>query len=75
MILYVVTEDGYRHSWGSEIYLVGVYDDRETAESVVKNLKYGRITEITLNSTHMLRYEDFGFGDMGNDLYLGGYAE
>ncbi len=73
MILYVVTEDGYRHSWGSEIYLVGVYDDRETAESVAKNLEYGRITEITLNNTHMLRYDDFD--DMRNNLYLGGYAE
>ena len=72
-MLYVVTEDGYRHSWGSEIYLVGVYDDKETAESVVKNLGYGQITEIALNSTHMLKYNDFG--DMMNDLYLGGYAE
>ena len=76
-MLYVVTEDGYRHPWGSKIYLVGVYDDKETAESVVKNIEknlgYGRITEIALNSTHMLKYDDFG--DMRNDLYLGGYAE
>ena len=73
--LYVVTADGYKHSYGSYIYLIGVYDTREKAQKVCEENKdwEAEVKEITVNTTYPLTTDIFG--DYSNDHCLGGYDE
>ncbi len=68
---YVLTKDGYTAGWGSEIYLLGVFDDKETAERMAKKHNC-KVTEIEANKFFPLVKK---FGDYENDYYLGGYTE
>ncbi len=73
--LYVKTADGYMQGYGSEIYLVGVYDSRDKAE---QDGQFGSITEITLNKTYPLtKHVDdvLGYESYENENFLGGYTE
>lgn len=73
-IIYVVTANGYKQPFGSEIYLVGVFDNREDANRCVTQTALGAIiTEVELNKPYPLK-ED-AWGDYGNELFLGGYCE
>ena len=87
MKLYVLVADGYTGDYGSENYLVGVYDNREDAELNLAKVEKlhgdypveASILEVELNTTYPLTKEesmyptlDLGFG---NDLYIGGYVE
>lgn len=71
--LYVVTVDGIKHSYGSWIYLIGVYDTKEKAQKVCDENKEWEadITEITVNATCPLTKDKYG--DYSNGYLLGGY--
>lgn len=79
MNLYVVTADGWLSGYGVEIYLIGVFDDREQAESALANVAakggLGKIKEVYLNNEHPLKISGGYRTDLSNDLYLGGYCE
>ena len=81
MKLYVLVADGWTHDYGSENYLVGVYDNKSDAETVEQQIKdldrdIGTdIIEIDLNTTHPLTKDDSFMSDYINDLYIGGYVE
>lgn len=70
--VYVVTQDGYLNSYGSEIYLVGVFTDKKKAEKAA-SAERAMITEIPLNKKFPLKKSTWG--GVGNDYYLGGYFE
>ena len=76
--VYVVTEEGWRESYGSYTYLIGVFDTLEQAEKVCSVNNYRRLTSIVKNTEHPLE-KDGDFGDFWeyytNDYCLGGYAE
>ena len=63
MKLYVVYYDGYLEPWGSEIYILGIYDSKEKAEQAIERDcgYYYDVKEIELNK------------DVNE--YLGGYIE
>ena len=64
MKLYVVYYDGYLESWGSEIYILGIYDSEEKAEQAIERdcgCYLYEIKEIELNKD--------------GQEYLGGYFE
>ena len=64
MKLYVVTYDGCDESWGTDIYLYGIYDSKEKAEKASTKIGvYGEINEVELNNNKNQR------------IYLGGYHE
>lgn len=71
--LYVVTADGIKHSYGSSMYLIGVYDTKEKAQKVCDENKDWKadITEITVNETCPLTKDKYG--DYSNGYFLGGY--
>lgn len=71
--LYAVTADGIKHSYGSSIYLIGVYDTKEKAQKVCDENKDWKadITEITVNETCPLTKDQYG--DYSNGYFLGGY--
>jgi len=70
--VYVVTQDGYLHNYGSEIYLVGVFTDKKEAEKAAY-AGIVNITEIQLDKAFPLVKSKWG--GVGNDYYLGGYIE
>ena len=70
---YVLTQDGYTAGWGSELYLLGVFDDKETAERIAKEHKC-TVTEIEANRFFPLSETPFP-EQKANDYYLGGYTE
>lgn len=72
MKLYVVTEDGYKRAYGSEIYLIGVFDKRPKIDD--PNVK---ITEVKLNKEYPLHPSKYFWSNnnLENDKYLGGYYE
>ena len=76
MKLYVVTADGWKMGYGSELYLIGVFNSEEKAVDAYKRSEelgaYCRITVIGLNEEHPMNSV---FNSLGNDLYLGGYCE
>ena len=69
MKVYVVTKNGWERSYGAEIYLLGVFDNLQDAEQA-----NGKITEIDLNTTYPLVYDD-EHDESINSYYLGGYVE
>lgn len=80
MKLYVVTADGWLTGYGTNIYLVGAFDNLEAAEKAQSHAKekgaYCKIHEINLNEEHPLRKNNpFNEVEVGNDFYLGGYCE
>ena len=80
MKLYVVTADGWTLGYGSELYLVGVFDTEEQAvEALDKARKAGaycKIKEINLNEEHPMKKGERKWElDLSNDIYLGGYCE
>ena len=70
---YVLTGDGYTAGWGSEIYLLGVFDDKETAERMAKECEC-TVTEIEANRFFPLSETPYP-GSKANNYYLGGYTE
>ena len=75
MTLYVLTANGYTASYGSEIYLIGVFDDKKKAEEIASKQKvYTVLTEVNLNALYDLKY-DRRHGEYSNKNYLGGYVE
>lgn len=76
MNLYVVTADGWTSGWGTEIYLVGVYDSKEKALKVIEENEslYCKMSVVELNKTYKMKKDD-SWGNYTNKLYLGGYYE
>lgn len=88
MKVYIVTFDGYHFdSYGSEIYLLGVYSSREKAEEAVKkavadmkamgdeydsDVNKPNIEEVELNESKRIFEYSFEFK---TDVCLGGYCE
>ena len=72
--VYVVTADGYRCSYGSEVFLIGVFTDKEAAEKAAKR-NNGMVTEVGTNKEFTLRKRAGDYGNMTNRFYLGGYTE
>lgn len=70
---YILTKDGYTAGWGSEIYLLGAFDDKETAEKIAEECK-GTVTEIEANRFFPLSRTSY-YECMSNDYYLGRYVE
>lgn len=79
MDIYVVTADGWLSGYGAEIYLIGVFDDYEKADSALSNViargGLGDIKKVYLNNEHPLNLGGIMNRDLSNDLYLGGYVE
>ncbi len=73
MNVFVVTDDGYEHGWGAEIYLIGVFTDKDKAEKALKKTHRGKIKEIPMDKAFPLKKDTFD--DYHNGFYLGGYAE
>ena len=84
--VYVIVEEGYQASYGSYPYLIGVFHDKEKAESLIKNSvnpeQERAVIEIESDIEFPLspRISPFGenFVDTDNfinDYPLGGYAE
>ena len=77
--VYVVTMDGWKGGWGTEIYLVGVYDSRDLAESVVNELETKGVeatwSEATINRTRKIEQHTWERESFQTDAYLGGYVE
>lgn len=76
--VYVVTADGYCDGYGSEIYLIGVFKDEETANAMVD--KYPdleiSIAEVEFGKEYPLVANHHGWGDTyKNNKYIGGYVE
>ena len=72
--VYVLTQDGWTEGYGSEIYLIGVYLDKELAERYVSEHFNVTLTIIEPNKAFPLRYGQQG-RNMENDYHLGGYIE
>jgi len=78
MKLYVLTVDGYTEGYGSNIFLVGVFDSMEKAEEAQKSLdneirERASIDEVLLNENIPLTKDEWG--SFHNIHYLGGYCE
>lgn len=72
--VYVLTTDGWTHGYGSAIYLIGVFFDKETAEKKAKEQNiHVSVTEIEANKMFPLKTNYFQ--TKTNDYYLGGYVE
>ena len=67
--LYVVTKDGWMDRYGSQIYLIGVFDNLADAQKAG-----GKITEIEPNKEFPLKKNSWGDCEQ-NEYYLGGYYE
>ena len=75
MTLYVVAANGHNSPYGSEIYLVGVFDDRKKATKIANRLKCPtEITEVELNKKYSMTYSKL-WDEWINGNYLGGYSE
>lgn len=77
-MLYVVTADGYDDGYGSEIYLLGVFKDEESAKAMEEKYPHLEvtITAVELGKEYPLSPNDRGWGlTYENDNYLGGYVE
>ena len=79
MMVYVLTVDGYADEcYGSEIYLVGVFDSMEKAKAAQNTIdeairEFSDINEVELNNVYeVIKTENFGFRTKYN---LGGYIE
>lgn len=72
--VYVLTADGWTQGWGSEIYLMGVFFDKKTAErEAEKQDTHVSITDIEANKIFPLKTNNFQ--EKTNAYYLGGYIE
>lgn len=76
-ILYLVTFDGHRDQYGSEIYLGGIFDSEDKAKDYAN--KMGglcgdiNITLVTINREYPA--EKITSWQSASDIYLGGYVE
>lgn len=70
--VYVVTADGWFTSYGSLIFLVGVFTDKAEAEKAAANEKHANIKEIPINKTFPLKGDTW---EAENDYFLGGFCE
>lgn len=72
--VYAITKDGCDSELGAEIFLLGVFFDKDTAEKVAAE-NDADVTEIEPNKAFPLkRAEEIWDVDV-NDYYLGGYCE
>ena len=74
MKLYVVTADGWARGYGSELYLIGVFDTEEQAIEALNKAReagaYCKIKEINLNEEHsMKKGEGLWKENLSNDIY------
>lgn len=77
-MLYVVTADGYDDGYGSELYLLGVFKDEESAKALEEKYSHLEvtITAVELGKVYPLSPNERGWGlTYENDHYLGGYVE
>lgn len=77
-ILYVVTADGYDDGYGSELYLLGVFKDEESAKALEEKYSHLEvtITAVELGKEYPLSPNERGWGlTYENDNYIGGYVE
>ena len=77
MKIFLVTFDGYKEAYGSELYTAGVFAVKTEAENYAKELKdkydvYTCVTELELNKKYEPKDSNFCFS---NKNYLGGYSE
>ena len=78
MKLYVLTVDGYTESYGSNLFLVGVFDSLKKAKEAQDSLddeirQYASIDEVLLNENVPLTKDEWG--NFHNIHCLGGYCE
>jgi hypothetical protein len=72
--VFVVTADGWNGGYGCEIYLLGVFTNREDADRCATQFApETSITEVEINKAYPLKPDEDG--DNKNELYLGGYLE
>lgn len=78
-MVYVVTSDGYFEPYGTEKYLLGVFDNKEDAIKCKESSRdtFAKIFEVELNKSYPLIYapEYEGQERYENDFYIGGYVE
>lgn len=73
--IYVVTADGHTEGWGSELYLVGVFDTKKEAEECAEKEKcFARVVHASLNKIYTMR-KDKTWNEWSNQKYLGGYSK
>ena len=72
--VYVVTKDGCHSSYGAEIFLLGVFSDKNTAEKVATENE-ADVTEIEPNKAFPLKRGNRSWECGYNDYHLGGYCE
>ena len=72
--VYVVTKDGWTEGYGAEIYLLGVFSDKNVAEKVATE-NNADVTEIEPNKAFPLKRGDHWWESDYNDYHLGGYCE
>lgn len=82
--IFLVTIDGYDGSYGEEIFLIGVYDSKTTAEHAADATRerifsrysarpHIEVVDVKRNHTYEVTKSDYGTYE--TERYLGGYAE
>ena len=72
--VYVVTKDGWTGGYGADIFLLGVFFDKNTAEKVATENE-ADVTEIEPNKAFPLKHGEHSWQSDWNDYNLGGYWE
>ena len=72
--MYLVTADGWLGGYGSKLFCVGIFNNKEVAERVAKKYEYSTVTKLEPNKEYPLIKED-GWPVLKNDLCIGGYVE
>jgi hypothetical protein len=78
MKVYIVTFDGYKGGYGSEIWLLGIYSTREAADKAADEVKEKftsivDVNEVVLDHTYDIILDEWG--SLNSKIYLGGYIE
>ena len=76
--VYLVTFDGYNNYDGSEIYLLGIYSNREVADKAADKFKEEFIPNVQVREVildHTYSVETGRWIGFSSQIYLGGYIE
>lgn len=75
MELFVVTCNGYREGYGSELYLVGVFTSEEEVKAAKSNpnLQYD-VIKVPLGKVFPMEKTEY-CNNYSNENYIGGYFE
>lgn len=70
--VYVVVANGYRHRYGQEMFLIGVFDDEVAAREAAEKEEDGAFLIIEKNKAFHLNDDKH---EATNDYYIGGFVE